>query len=133
MNRELMYGTLYLLGPLSRNNTPAHTSINANNVPMLVRSVTHTRFKNKEGTATMIPVNIVEKAGVLNLGCIFENRGGNRPSLLILIHILGCPIWKTSKTLAIAIIALNDIIPEIQSSLQVLKTKARGSPTFKYL
>ena len=43
-------------------------------------------------TATTKPVTIVAKDGVLYFGCTFENCFGNRPSRLILIQILGCPI-----------------------------------------
>ena len=59
---------------------------------------------------TKIPVTIVAKAGVPNLGCTLENFLGSKPSLLILIQILGCPNWNTSNTLVVATTALMEII-----------------------
>src|SRR5689334_2441871 len=73
----------------SNTNTPPQTRTNANNVPMLVRSVTSTRFINSDGMATTNPATIVENHGVLNRGWIEENIGGNNPSRLIDIQIRG--------------------------------------------
>ena len=95
--RLLAYGILNpflsaLLFPLGCSiNTPPDTRINANKVPMLVRSVTSVRFKNKAGMATKKPVTMVAKAGVLYFLCSLENRGGKSPSRLMLIHIRGWP------------------------------------------
>src|SRR5882757_8263697 len=90
------YGTLNfdngLLGILSSTNIPPQTNTNAKRVPILVSESTVSKFKNKAGIATSKPVNIVEKEGVLNLGCNLENIFGKSPSRLMLIHIRGCPI-----------------------------------------
>src|SRR5262245_22787205 len=88
--------------------------MNANNVPMLVRSVTSVRFINNEGIATTNPVMIVENHGVLNRGWMAEKIGGSNPSRLIDIQMRGCPNWKTSNTVAIASTALMAMIPETQ-------------------
>src|SRR6185437_3448429 len=73
MNRALIYGILNLgaaspASLLGNKSTPPHTSTNANNVPMLVKSVTSVRFKNNAGIATKRPVTIVAKEGVLYFG-----------------------------------------------------------------
>src|SRR5690606_27816159 len=92
----LINGTLYLdstlTALLSITNIPAHTNTKAKSVPILVSANTKSRLRNKAGMPTTNPVSIVEKDGVLNFGCILENILGNNPSLLMLIHILGCPI-----------------------------------------
>jgi F0F1-type ATP synthase assembly protein I len=46
---------------------------------------------NNDGIATTSPVIMVANEGVLNLGWILEKALGNKPSLLILIQILGWP------------------------------------------
>ncbi|MNQ99367.1 hypothetical protein D3C85_1150980 [compost metagenome] len=75
------------------------------------------RFMNNEGMATTKPTTMVAKDGVWYLGWILEKDLGNKPSRLMLIQILGCPIWKTSNTLAIANTALTAIIPLISFRL----------------
>src|SRR5437868_7236004 len=91
----LTWGTRNFDGGLSgffcNTNIPPHTNTNANNVPMLVSAITTFRFINNAGIPTTKPVKIVEKDGVLYLGCILEKILGSKPSLLILIHIRGCP------------------------------------------
>src|SRR5687768_8114502 len=82
------------------------------------------------GIATKNPVKIVENEGVLYFGWIRENILGNKPSRLILIQILGCPNWNTSKTLAVAIIALTATIPAMNFNPCASNTIARGSPDF---
>lgn len=68
----LMYGTLNLLSAfivrLSNTNMPPQTNTNANNVPILVKASTTSRFKNNAGIATTKPVSMVENEGVLNFG-----------------------------------------------------------------
>src|SRR5215510_8982307 len=109
--------------------------MNANNVPMLVRSVTSVRFMNNEGIATTSPVMMVENHGVLKRGWMAEKIGGSNPSRLIDIQMRGCPSWKTSSTVAIAITALIAMIPETQGMLAPSgpKTYASGSPTLRFL
>src|SRR5574343_645948 len=115
MNLPLIYGSLnpflatfsFILGNTS---TPKHTSTNANKVPMLVKSVMKPLLINKEGTATINPVRIVENPGVWYLGSTSANFLGNKPSLLMLIQILGCPIWNTSNTLVVATTALIEMM-----------------------
>ena len=80
-----------LADSLGKTNTPKQTKTKANKVPILVRSVTILIDINKEGMPTKSPVTIVANVGVPNLGCTLENFFGNKPSLLILIQILGCP------------------------------------------
>ena len=88
-----MNGVLNLLcgglGNICMRNIPPHTNTKAKRVPTLVKSITTFISKNKAGIATTTPVRIVEKEGVLNLGCMREKIGGNKPSRLILIHIRG--------------------------------------------
>src|ERR1700739_4011371 len=97
MKRPLMYGTLNLEELLSFlsciTNTPPQTKTKANKVPILTRSITISRLRNKAGTATTNPVTTVENEGVLYFGWIRENALGKSPSLLMLIQILGCPSW----------------------------------------
>ena len=93
--------------------TPPQTSTNANKVPIEHKSVTMVKFMNKAGTATTNPTTMVANEGVLYFGCTFENRLGNKPSRLMLIHMRGCPIWNTNKTEAIATTALMEMIPAI--------------------
>src|SRR5687768_1785635 len=95
MNLELTYGVLNLglgaFGSCSSFNTPPHTRQKANNVPAEQISVTIDISTKKIGIATMMPVMIVEKPGVLNFGCTLANAGGSRPSRLMLIQMRGCP------------------------------------------
>ena len=48
----------------------------------------------------------------------------------MLIQILGCPIWKTKRTLAVATTALMATIPAIHFKPNWSKIIANGSPTF---
>ena len=50
----------------------------------------------------------------------------------MLIQILGCPNWKTSKTLVVATTALIETTVSIQGAFSA-NTKARGSLTFSKL
>ena len=88
-----MYGVLNFeggaLGSIRNFKTPPHTKQNANKVPAEQISVTIFISTKNMGIATNKPVIIVEKDGVLYLGCIFEKAGGNNPSRLILIQIRG--------------------------------------------
>lgn len=81
------------------------------------------------GIATRNPATTEEKAGVLYLGWSFENRFGSSPSRLMLIHMRGCPNWKTNSTLAIDITALTAMIPEKPVRFRRANTYASGSPT----
>ena len=49
-------------------NTPPHTSVNANSVPILVKSRMNVRSVKKIGIPTTSPVIIVANAGVLYFG-----------------------------------------------------------------
>ena len=137
INLPFKYGTLNLdcglSGIFCKTRIPPHTKTNANKVPILVSESTVLKFRNNAGTATSTPVNMVEKEGVRNFGWSFENIFGKSPSRLMLIHMRGCPIWKTSSTLAVAIIALKATIPAIQCKPLCSKTKANGSPTLSSL
>src|SRR5437762_3412748 len=114
-----MYGTNRFspANSLSLTSTPAQTIVNAKRVPITDRSVTSERFIKSAGTATITPVRIVENHGVLNFGCIDENIFGSNPSRLIAIHRRGWPSWKTSRTVAIAMIALTAITPDTHGML----------------
>ena len=65
---------------------------------------------------------MVENPGVLNRGLILPNAGGRSPSRLILIQILGWPIWNTSITEVDATTALIEMINPILCILILSKT-----------
>jgi hypothetical protein len=54
---------LGISGLFCNTKTPAQTKTKANKVPILHKSVTIVRFKNKAGTATTKPVTIVANEG----------------------------------------------------------------------
>src|ERR1700752_2892934 len=110
--------------------TPQDTSTNANNVPMLVSWVISPLPTNSAGTATMMPVMMVENHGVLNFGWILPKALGNSLSRLMLIQMRGCPSWNTSSTLVVATTALTEIKYPIHFWFTLLNTKASGSVTF---
>ncbi len=58
-------------------------------VPTLVRSTKKSILKNKAGIATIIPVMMVAKDGVLYLGWIVANLFQSKPSRLMVIQIRG--------------------------------------------
>src|SRR5664280_1128807 len=70
---------------------PMQTRMNANRVPMFVRSTISSILVNIEVMPTTAPVRIVVTYGVLNLGWTLEKLLGNSPSLEIEKNILGCP------------------------------------------
>ena len=79
-------------------NTPAHTKVKANSVPML-----HISPATLAGTkAANRPTNTMKsrllRAGVRYFSWICENNGGNKPSLLILRKTRLCPSSVTMIT-----------------------------------
>ena len=70
---------------------PMHTRMNANSVPILVRSTISSMLVNIAHAPTATPVRIVVTCGVRNLGCTFAKLGGSSPSRAIEKKILGCP------------------------------------------
>src|SRR5689334_3997786 len=60
--------------------TPAHTRINANNVPMLVMSPTISPGTNAENTPTKRNKSMFDLYGVRNFGWMSENIFGSSPS-----------------------------------------------------
>src|SRR4051812_7260508 len=78
--------------------TPIHTSMNANSVPMLVISPTTLAGTNAANKLTNTMNSRLDFAGVLNLECTEENTGGNNPSLLMLKNTLDWPSNITNIT-----------------------------------
>src|SRR5678815_5461143 len=125
-----MYGTNRFCpaNSLSLTRTPAQTIVKAKSVPITDKSVTSDKFINNAGMETIKPVKIVENHGVRNRGWIDENIFGNNPSRLMAIHKRGWPSWKTSRTVAMATIALTAIIPETQGTVSYTHLRAHETP-----
>ena len=85
---------------------------------------------NRIGTPTTNPVTTVANDGVLFFLWICWNFFGISPSRLMAYHILGCPIWKTNKTVVMDTMATTSMINSISGRLifSALKTKESGSP-----
>src|SRR5665647_221453 len=78
LNSLLISGCFFLMIQ-----TPAHTRIKANKVPMLVISPTISPGIKDAKQPTNTKNIRFDLYGVLNLGCILENTFGTNPSLLI--------------------------------------------------
>ena len=63
--------------------TPIQTSTNASSVPMLTSWLSTPIGVSAEAEAIIVPVSIVLRCGVRNLGWTAENIGGSRRSRLI--------------------------------------------------
>ena len=70
---------------------PMQTRMNANSVPMLVRSTISSMLVNIAQTPTATPVRIVVTCGVRNRGCTSAKLGGSSPSRAIEKKIRGWP------------------------------------------
>ena len=68
---------------LRSTNTPMHTNMNANKVPMLVISPTTLPGTKAANKLTNTMKNKLERAGVRNRLCSYEKTEGNNPSWLM--------------------------------------------------
>ncbi len=67
------------------------TRMNANSVPMFVRSTISSMLVNIAQTPTATPVRIVVTCGVRKRGCTLAKLGGSSPSRAIEKKIRGWP------------------------------------------
>ena len=96
---------------------PMHTRMNANSVPMFVRSTIESSDVNIAVTPTKTPVMIVPTCGVRNRGCTFEKNRGSSPSRDMAKKMRGCPSWKTRSTAVCAMTEPKATTPTIQPGI----------------